>query len=78
MLCGTCKHFIADGQRYKVLADGAYVKANVGKCCNPVVMDLVSVKQKTSHAISVITHSNQFDESFGCIYKEPDTNKAVG
>jgi hypothetical protein len=69
MLCGNCKYWIHTGDRVKAFDDCHYT-SRLGKCSNPVVKDLVFAVPKEKAEVVILQHSNEFDESFGCIYHE--------
>jgi hypothetical protein len=65
-------------ERTKSLVEGVHYKTNLGYCSNPVVRDQVFNVAKGEENVLYLNHKNiEFDESFGCIYQKPNTNRPV-
>jgi hypothetical protein len=76
--CRNCVFWIMSAERVKSLVDGVHYKTMLGYCRNPVVMDQVFNVVKGEENVLYLNHKNiEFDESFGCIYQKPNTNRPV-
>ncbi|HEY9701364.1 MAG TPA: hypothetical protein V6C58_02905, partial [Allocoleopsis sp.] len=74
MNCGTCKYWVHTGDRVSAGDDWHYT-SRLGKCLNPIVQDLVF--PTIAVEILILKHQNEFDESFGCIFQEPNTDGTI-